>query len=188
MFCFIQSVRLYYRNDSSDLKNPEFMKQSSFPYWFSCLIVRCFFICSFHSIAAAIILPERTYVTTYGINHLLLRKGNCFGERKWFSAHTCYAIFLTSENYIQYAPWFEQSQPLSTTQIVNTIKSNKKYLFLGINIKKMETAYWTSKFNSATAFLFFHRRVHPVFTNGTIQLSGLMGSFSLSPFFKKKNL
>lgn len=92
MVCFIQSVRQHYYNGSSDLKDPEFMNPSSFPYWFSYLTVRCFFICSFPSIAAGIILPKPTYVINIFLL-LLFTMGNHFGESKWFSAHTCYAFF-----------------------------------------------------------------------------------------------
>lgn len=119
-------------NGSSDLQIPEFVNQSSISY---CFIFRRFFISSFPNIVAGIALPERTYVRTYVTNHLLLRKGNCLGERKWFSAHTCYSFSLTSDSCIQYAQWLKEWWSLSTIKILTIIKFNKTHFFLAWTLR-----------------------------------------------------
>lgn len=52
----------------------------------------------------------------------------------------CYTVgvFLTSENYIQYAQWPEEWQPLSTIQTVNIIIFDEEYFFPSTK-KKNET-------------------------------------------------
>lgn len=176
-----------YFNGPSDLQIPEFVNQSTFSY---CFIFRHFFICSFPSIVAGIALPERTCVRTYVTNHLLLRKGNCLGERKWFSAHTCYSFSLTSESCTQYAPWLEQWQSLSTIKIVTIITFNKTHFFLAWTLrekkkkKDLETAHWTSKFNCTTAHLCLHGSVFSVFTQTT--WDSVLEIFFISSFSEKK--
>lgn len=58
-----------------------------------------------------------------------------------FSTYVTQFCFLTLENYVQYAQWAEEQQPLSTIQIVNGIKCNEESFFPGIR-KKIKP--WTS--------------------------------------------